>query len=187
MEKQIKRHSTDNAAIVFGLVLVLTGLVFLAAQLVPLNLDKYSWPLFVIVPGVAMAAAGIAWKQASGLVIAGSIVTAVGLVLAVQNMFALWASWSYAWALVAPGAVGVGIAIQGLVRDDRQQVQRGISTMAVGLALFAAFGGFFEGVPHVDNIDLGPLGNVILPLVLIAIGIVVLAMRTFGAGRAEAA
>jgi len=43
-------------------------------------------------------------------VIPGSIITIAGLVLAVQNTFDLFATWAYAWALVAPGGVGLGIA-----------------------------------------------------------------------------
>ena len=43
------------------------------------------------------------------------LVALVGVVLAVQETYGLYQTWAYAWALVAPGGVGVGLTIYGLL------------------------------------------------------------------------
>ena len=45
----------------------------------------------------------------------GGIVTMIGVVLAVQEAYGLYQTWAYAWALVAPGGVGVGLTVYGLL------------------------------------------------------------------------
>jgi len=55
----------------------------------------------------------------------GGILTMVGVVLAVQEAYDLYQTWAYAWALVAPGGVGLGLTIYGLFtgrRDDLRAV-----------------------------------------------------------------
>ena len=50
-----------------------------------------------------------------GFAIAGSIVTTVGSVLLYQQTTGHWESWAYAWALVGPGAAGLGMLVYGLL------------------------------------------------------------------------
>jgi len=109
-----------DGLVVLGAILVVLGALFLAGQLAPVSFDvgHYGWPVVVILPGLAFLAFGLFLDGASGLVIPGSIITIAGLVLAVQNTFDLFATWAYAWALVAPGGVGLGIALQGIVRHS---------------------------------------------------------------------
>jgi len=59
--------------------------------------------MFVIVPGVALLVLGLAVPSEGGLgmAIPGGIVLTVGLILAFQDSTGTYASWSYAWALVA--------------------------------------------------------------------------------------
>jgi hypothetical protein len=183
MERERPNRPRD-AGIVLGVALVILGLVFLAGQMFPgLDLGHYAWPLFVLVPGVVMLGAGLVWRDASGLVIPGSIVTATGLVLAVQNATGLWASWAYAWALIAPGAVGAGIALQGLVRRSRGEVREGLRVAGIGLVLFLVGLGFFEGVLQISGESLGSGSRLILPALLILAGLVLL-VRNLIQGRA---
>jgi hypothetical protein len=70
----------------------------------------------------------------------------VGLVLAVQNATDLYATWAYAWALVAPGGVGVGLVAYGFLSGQREVLRAGLPILGVGVALFLGFGLFFEGV-----------------------------------------
>ena len=162
-----------DGPVVLGAILVVLGALFLAGQLAPVSFDvgHYGWPVVVILPGLAFLAFGLFLDGASGLVIPGSIITIAGLVLAVQNTFDLFATWAYAWALVAPGGVGLGIALQGIVRHSPAETRAGLRVATVGLVLFLAFGAFFEGIIHISGRDLGIVGRFGVPLLLIGAGI----------------
>lgn len=180
------RASPTATATVVGTLLILVGIVFLIAQLTSFDLGQYGWPLFVIAPGVLLIAAGVVNRSAAGLAIPGSIVTMTGVILAVQNTFGLWASWSYAWALVFPTSIGIGTVILGLTRADSREISSGLRAMLAGLALFAIFGIFFEGMLHVDGITFGGAGNAALAVILILAGVGMLAWRLISsAGRSS--
>jgi len=99
----------------------------------------------------------------------------VGLVLAVQNATGLWATWAYAWTLVGPGGTGIGLLAYGLFRHQRDLVTAGGRTLGVALALFAGFGLFFEGVIGLSG-DPFLLDSQVAPIVLIAAGVVIVAL-----------
>ena len=184
METQSNRslsspNSTAMSAVV-GILLIAAGIVFLVARFTNFDLGQYGWPLFVIVPGMALIALGVISRPAAGLVVPGSIVTVTGLVLAVQNTFNLWATWAYAWALIFPGAVGLGTLLLGALRGDGKQMSGGLQAIVVGLGLFAVFGVFFEGILHVSGLTFGVAGDIVLPAVLIAAGILLLVFRIAG-------
>jgi hypothetical protein len=171
-----------SGSLLLGVLLVLLGIAYLVGQYVPrpfiqLDLGHYGWPLFVIIPGLALLVAGASSRAASGLCIPGAIVTMTGLVLAVQNTFDLFATWAYAWALIAPGGVGVGLWLQGLVTGNPGLRAAGLRTMGIGVAIFLVGAAFFEGVIHVSGRELGPVGQLILPVLLIAVGIWLLLRR----------
>lgn len=183
MENKLTPGSQSNAGVVLGALLILAGLLYLVSRFAPFDVGQYGWPLFVIAPGVALIAFGVAVRSAAGLVVPGSIVTVVGLILAVQNMFGLWAAWSYAWALVFPGSVGVGVALLGAAHREQAQIERGLWMALTGLALFAIFGLFFEGVLHVSGVDFGPVAGVVFPVFLIGIGLALLIAAIFSRRR----
>jgi hypothetical protein len=172
-----------------GALLIIAGALFLVGEYAQtvyrINPWEYGWPLFVIVPGLVLLAVGASYRGATGLVIPGCIVITTGLILAIQNATGLWATWAYAWALVAPGAAGVGVAIQGLLRRSPSETAAGLRTAAIGLALFIGFGIFFEGFIHLSGFDFGAAGKIIPPAVLIALGIALLIRqaRTRPAGQ----
>jgi len=173
LEWRLSRH----ASLVFGALLVVAGVLILVAQYVHVDLGQYGWPLFVIVPGLALLLIGVLVRGTSGLVVPGAVVTATGLVLAVQNAFNLWATWAYAWSLIFPGAAGVGLALQGRVRGSARQVEAGLQGAVLGLALFVVLGAFFEGVAHVSGLYLGGVGQVVVAVLLIVVGVVLVATR----------
>jgi hypothetical protein len=183
MQNRIDSRSQRRSGAVLGVLLVVAGLLYLVQQYVPFNVGEYGWPLLVVFGGLALLIGGIAVRSASGLIVVGSMATVVGLILAVQNTFGLWASWSYAWALVAPGAVGLGVAIRGLVIGSSQEVERGGWLALVGVSLFVVFALFFEGSLRINGFDLGSAGNVVLPLVLIGIGVAFLARAISRSGK----
>ncbi len=180
MQNHMNRHSQRSSGAVLGVLLVVAGLVFLAQRYVPFNVGEYGWPLLAVFGGLAFLIAGLAVRSASGLIIPGTIATVVGLILAVQNTYGLGSSWSYAWALVFPGAVGLGIAIRGLADHNPSEVERGGWMALAGVALFVVFALFFEGSLRINGFD---LGNAVLPLVLIGLGVAFLARAIAKSGK----
>lgn len=184
MENKSLRGTQHDAGVVLGAILIVAGLVYLLAQFVQLDVSQYAWPLYVIVPGIALIVIGVLIRSAVGLAVPGAIVTVVGVILAVQNAFGLWAAWTYAWALVFPGAIGLGTAIMGAARHDPRQVSGGLWTALTGVALFAIFGLFFEGVLHVSGVSVAPALGVALPLVVIGAGFALLVASILSRRRA---
>lgn len=177
MQNQFKRQASVSGGWGLGVFLIVAGIVFLLARLLPFDMGQYTWPLFVIAAGAMFLALGLAGRSLAGFVIPGSIVTMAGLILAVQNTFGVWAAWSYAWALVFPFSVGVGIALLGMQLGQPDQVRIGSRMAGTGVVLFLVFGTFFEGILHVSGIDLGSVGDLIIPVVLIGTGLVLIVLR----------
>jgi hypothetical protein len=165
----------DRGGLIFGGILIVLGVLFLAERAFGVQFGRFGWPLFVIVPGVLLMAASLVagGREGSGLAVAGAITTVVGLVLAFQNATGLWATWAYAWALVGPGATGIGLIFYGVLKRQPDLVSTGIRSLGSGLALFAAFGLFFEGVIGLSG-EPSLLGSDLLPIALIGLGVVLL-------------
>ena len=133
---------------VLGVLLVIVGVLALAGRWLGFNALEVGWPLLVIVPGLMMFAVAVSMGGRAGAAFAvpGGIVTMTGFVLAIQSSTGLWATWAYAWALVAPGGVGIGLVAYGVLTGQLEFIRAGLPVLATGLALFLAFGIFFEGV-----------------------------------------
>jgi len=164
--------ATPEAGLVAGVILVVVGAVFLAGRVVNLTLGPDAWPLWIIVPGLAMLAGSLAIppRGGVGLAIPGSILAMVGIVLWVQATYDLYATWAYAWALVAPTGPGLGMLIYGIVRGDRGLAGDGLRMTLVGLGLFLGFALFFEGAVGLSGDRVAGLNDV-LPFVVIGLGI----------------
>jgi protein-S-isoprenylcysteine O-methyltransferase Ste14 len=168
---------------VIGIILIVVGILVLMGRMA--GAGNIGWPLFVLVPGVALLAwAFLGGEEASTLAIPGSIVTTIGLILFVQNLGDYFQSWSYAWGLIVSG-VGFGIFLQGALTADHDREREGMRVVTVGLALFAAFGAFFEFFVF-DNWAGSWVGRWLLPLALIAAGLVLWARRGAGGEGHEA-
>jgi len=166
---------------VLGVLLIVVGAVFFIGQWAELDWGAATWPFYVIAPGVALAAIGLTQRNGSGLTIAGSIVTIVGLVLLYQNTTDHWESWAYAWALVGPGGSGVGMLLYGARSANRKMAREGFWQILVAMGLFVAGYLFFEGIIGISGQRL-PLPEWVLPAVIIALGVVVL-FRGITSGR----
>ena len=166
------RSGSPGAAVLGGILIVL-GLVFFASQQLNIDIGDATWPFYVIAPGVAMVAFGLTQRRGSGLAIAGSIVTMVGLVLLYQNATDHWESWAYAWALVGPGGSGIGMLLYGTRSGDTRMARDGFFTILTALSLFAAGLVFFEGIIGISGERL-PLPSWALPVAVMVIGVLVL-------------
>ncbi|HLA65846.1 MAG TPA: hypothetical protein VK600_04605 [Candidatus Saccharimonadales bacterium] len=163
----------SRGAALLGATLVVLGLIFFAAQQLNLDIGAAAWPFYVIAPGVALVTLGLTQRRGSGLTIAGSVVTMVGLVLLYQNATDRFESWAYAWALVGPGGTGIGKLLYGTRIGDRKMARDGFWTILTALGLFAVGLVFFEGIIGISGERL-PLPNWVLPLAVIVIGVLVL-------------
>ncbi len=108
-------------------------------------------------------------RPGAGLAAAGALTTTTGL----------WATWAYAWALVAPGAVGLGLFVYGVLTGQRDLVVSGGWALLTGLGLFIVFAFFFESV-------IGLSGERIVGLdALLAAGLVLLGAAIVGVSLAS--
>ncbi len=173
-----------RGAAILGAILVLVGIAFLVVNATGIDIE--TWPLFIILPGLVLfgAAFAVGGEGGSGFAVAGAIVTTVGLVLAVQEALDLYETWAYAWALVAPGAVGFGLTLYGLLTRQGRFVSAGLPTLGIGLALFLGFGMFFEGVVGLSG-DRVPFLRELLPFGLVLLGGAIIVASVLGRRRGQ--
>lgn len=169
MQDHPRAEGPSTAALGVGFVVL--GLVLLAVQLLDVDLGRYGWPLFVIVPGLVLLVSGLVGRGTIGLVVGGTVVTMVGLLLFYQNSTDHWESWAYAWALVGPAAAGVGMALAGLRSGDSAAVRTGTWQGLAGLGIFVAGLIFFEGIIGISGRRL-PLPDWSLAALVMVVGVV---------------
>jgi hypothetical protein len=174
-------------AVVIGVGLMALGILFLLGQLFHVNIWGILWPFFIIIPGLffffGMVALG---KKGAPLAVPGSIVTVVGVILLYQAITGHWASWAYAWALIFPTAVGIGLAIAGLWGDEAKTLRTGTTMAGIGLIVFLFFGVFFELLLNISGFRSGLFGRILFPLMIIGAGVIVLALALFPRRHANA-
>lgn len=168
-----------RGSLVVGLLLVLLGIFFLASEQLRFDVGRDGWPIFVIAPGVFLLLVGLAIPHEGGLgaAIPGGIITTVGLILAAQAATDTYASWAYAWALVAPGSVGVTLTLYGLLHRRWDLLDAGLRTAAVGLGLFIGFGLFFENVAGIDDSSRTTALRNAMPVLAVGLGIVIVILN----------
>src|SRR5918996_4517748 len=174
------RHRGSSTTAWLGAVLIVAGVVFFVGQWLDIDWGAATWPFYVIAPGLALLAFGLTQRNGSGLAVAGSIVTMVGLVLLYQNATDRWESWAYAWALVGPGGSGLGMLLYGARSGNRRMARDGFWQILTAIGLFLVGFIFFEGIIGISGERL-PIPDWILPAAVIAIGVIVL-IRGFTSG-----
>ena len=175
---------------VLGTVLVLVGLGWFVLR--ELLIDPFEaiadagWPFFVIIPGVVMLIASLVRTppHGVGLAIAGSIVTTVGAVLFYQQATGNWESRAYAWALVGPGAAGLGMAVYGQLTRTSELVDKGVGLVVIAGVLYIVGWWYFEGLFSTGEqpVDIGTWW----PVVMIGAGAVIAIRALFAARRGSA-
>jgi hypothetical protein len=164
---------SGGSSMALGIVLVVVGLFALGVVVFGIDLTQYGWPLFVIIPGLTLLVVGFVGGGV-GASVPGGIVTMLGLVLAYQSSSGDWASWAFAWALVAPGGVGLGLYLQALRDRDPMMLKRGRTLIFVAAMIFLIGFVLFEGIFRISGQDYGIFGKAALPGLLIVIGIILL-------------
>jgi hypothetical protein len=164
---------SGGSSMALGIVLVVVGLFALGVVVFGIDLTQYGWPLFVIIPGLTLLVVGFVGGGV-GASVPGGIVTMLGLVLAYQSSSGDWASWAFAWALVAPGGVGLGLYLQALRDRDPVMLRRGRTLMFIAALIFIIGFVFFESILGISGTDYGIFGKAALPGLLIVIGLILL-------------
>jgi hypothetical protein len=166
-------------SMVMGGLLVLVGAILLLGQFVRIDIGHYGWPFFLIVPGVAILVVALTARGAlgEGLAILGSIITVTGLILLYQNATDHFESWAYAWTLIFPGAVGVGMILYGLVAGRPGNVRAGTRLVGISLVLFLLGVAFFEGVIGIGGYQFGRTAGVAVGALIIAMGALLLILN----------
>ncbi len=177
----VARATGPSSGLALGLVLVVVGVFFLIMRLFEIDLSTYGWPLYVIIPGLTLLIVGFV-SLGTGALVPGGIVTITGLILAAQNATGDWASWAYAWTLVVPGGVGLGLFMQGLRVHDSRQLRLGRNLMFWSALMFMIGFVIFESIFNISGQDFGIVSRAALPVLLIIIGVTLLA-RSVQRGR----
>jgi hypothetical protein len=180
----VKNKHIFNWQAFLGVVLVVTGGLFLVDQLLDIQIMAYFWPLLIVFFGlsffVGMLVAG---RKGSGLAIPGAVITTLGLLLFFQNTFNLWGTWTYAWALLT-SAVGLGMLIMnGYLKREGLRLAAGV-VIAIGLISFVVFGVLFEVILNISGANI--YSGVFLGAGLILLGLFVVFSRPLFAHRKSA-
>jgi hypothetical protein len=174
-----KPTNSNIARALVGAGLILLGILFLIGRYVgtwfDIDFGHYAWPFFIIIPGFLLFIASFAMERRAGITLAifGGTVTTTGTILLFQNIFDLYATWAYAWALVAPTSIGLAKLVYGSVRDLKDEVKSGLNMAGIGLAIFVFGAFFFELGIGISGFRFGAAW-LCWPALLIGLGIVLL-------------
>lgn len=141
-------NTNRRGNLILGLLLLLVGGWFLAAQYFPqlnqiIHVD-YQWPLLVVGVGLFFLIMAVLLRS-PGLAVPASIIGGIGGLLYYQNQTGDWDSWAYAWALI-PGFVGVGVLLNNLLEGHLWEgLKEGGRLILFSLFLFGIFSGFLGG------------------------------------------
>ena len=168
--------SVDRGSLLLGTLLLVIGAVWILSHFLRIPLAAYLWPFTIILPGVFLFIASLNMHSGSGeaLSIVASIITATGLLLFFQMVTHTWASWAYAWALIAPTSIGLGQMLFGSLKGNETLLKNGWQVARVGLIIFAAGFIFFELIIGLHGFGLARLGLPVFPVIIIAVGAFIL-------------
>ncbi len=140
-------NESNRGTMIAGIVLVILGGVFFALNLIPGIDSGKTWPLVLIVAGIAFCLPAFIWsanRQAlAGLFIPGSILVVLGAIFLFNTLTGIWSVWSIAWILI-PGSVGLGLLSGAWAgKWDRSVSQVGVWMIVLSLTVFALFASLF--------------------------------------------
>lgn len=162
-----------------GAALILLGILFLVGRFVisvfDFDLGHYAWPFFIIIPGVLMFLGAFMLERQAGVTLAmfGGMVVMTGSILMIQNIFDLYATWAYAWALIAPTSMGLAKLLYGALRGLGDEVKNGLAMAGVGAVIFVVAGAFFELIIGINGLSMN-VSWLCWPTLLIGAGVLTL-------------
>lgn len=155
--------------LILGFSLISLGVLLLLDQFLAIRISRVLWPFFIIIPGVAFFIAMVTGgSERGGLAIPASILTTLGALLLYQAITDHWESWAYAWSLIFPTAVGVGIVLCGARSMNPSLQKTGMGFIKVGLVIFLSAGIFFEMFLNISN---SPLNRITWSIFMVLAGV----------------
>lgn len=160
-------NRTQRSSLAVGVILVLVGLYFMLANVVPefnqwLNIT-YSWPTIILAVGAGLLVLGLI-VGAPDMAVPAVIVAGIGGILYFQNVTGMWGSWAYMWTLI-PGFSGIGMILAHILgARDRYSIGSALDTVGTSLVLFIIFGAFFGAFKALGDY---------WPLLLVAAGVLI--------------
>lgn len=104
----MKNKSSLDQSVLMGTLLIVAGIIILAANLLNVQFDGSYWPLYIIGSGLFLFWAahwGDPSTSISWLAGAGAVLSTIGLLLAFMEWVDHYESWAYAWTLLPAAAV----------------------------------------------------------------------------------
>jgi hypothetical protein len=176
------KFGSNMVGTLMGAILILLGIAFLIVRFIlsilDFNLGYYAWPFFIIIPGMLMFLVAFMLERQAGVTLAmfGGMVTMTGGILMIQNIFDLYASWAYAWALIAPTSMGLAKLLYGALHGLGDEVKIGLTMSGIGVAIFLVAGAFFELIIGINGLRLN-VSWICWPTLLIGAGILTLILN----------
>jgi hypothetical protein len=169
MEARLTKR--DPGARWLGWAALAAGVAVLVGQTAGVNMWSFAWTLYWIVPGLACASVAVLLgRRAAWLAIPGYALMATGLLLFSTGLTNLWASWAYAWTLVAPAAVGIGLIFYGGIAGAPAARRTGRRLAGVGAALFLAGAVICELLLGPSGQGIGAIVAMLGPALLLVVG-----------------
>jgi hypothetical protein len=174
------QSSVDRGSLLLGATLLVIGAIWILGQYLHIPLAGYLWPFAILLPGIFIfiSAVNMQGNRGEAFAIVGSILTSLGLLLFIQMITRTWASWSYAWALIAPTSIGIGQMLYGRLKNNSTLVKNGWQVAKVGLIIFAIGFVFFELIIGLNGFGLRRFGLPVFPVLIISAGVLIL-IRAF--------
>ncbi len=169
--------TTRRSSLVVGLVLIVLGVLFLFAQVIPglFNFSAIYTPALVMFAiAFVLVLIGLLTRTPI-MAVPACVVGGIGAIFYWQFTTGNFESWAYVWALI-PGFVGVGLILAGLFEGKGGTVAGGLWLIVISLVLFAIFASFLGGLNFLGNY---------WPLLLVALGAILLVRALFSAGRSS--
>jgi hypothetical protein len=191
MSDQDKRTFRSPAANL-GILLIVVGIVVLALQYLHIDVSwlperwaELSWPLRIIVPGLALFVVGLVLPGTAGEGLSGFgfVAAAVGALLWYQGVNGTWSSWAYAWALVFPAAGGLAGIIHGTLHANWRHVRDSAGGLVFGLVMFVVLGFVFERWLGFGGFGFDRIAAWVPGVILLGVGVLVLFAGTPGERR----
>ena len=182
-------HRTRSSMASVGILLIVAGIVIFALQYVHIDMSwlpnhwaELTWPLRIIIPGLALFIVGLMLPDLAGEGLSGfGLVAAAAVVLLwYQAITGTWESWAYAWALVLPAAGGLAGIIHGTLHANWRHVRDSAGGLAFGLVAFVVLGYVFEGWLGFEGFGLNRIAAWVPGVILLAVGVTVLFVGTPG-------
>lgn len=176
-------RTTRSSLANLGILLIIVGIVILALQYVHIDMNwlpqrwaELSWPLRIIVPGLALFVVGLVLpdRAGEGLSGLGLVAAAVGTLLWYQDVTGTWASWAYAWALVFPAAGGLAGIIHGTLHANWRHVRDSVGGFLFGIVMFFILGFVFENWLGFEGFGLSRIAAWVPGVILLVLGVIVL-------------